>query len=463
MPGKESAALTYMREQNFDRQLKQVLDNLETPYEPGTWALLERRLDALIIEEQPAPVDVVDKAVYHTLERLEVPFQPGHWDLLAQRMQQQALRIRRIRLAKVAEAAILLFFLSNLHWFPGSEQLPGRRNAPLPPKPDVPVASATPYAPKSRLKMEAAASPGLANVEGVDALPSAPAAHNLIDLLDPAYRQAQNVGELINALQAAADKANHPVAALEPVDPILPFAALVDLDIPTRQTALRNVPVRRFQDKKPAYVATFASADQHFVLINGSRRPAAGYGAGVALGTRKGKWGVETGLLYSHNAYEPHKKVEIYKGNLPSGYYGSTLTNAQMEMLSVPVKASRELARMGKTTARAVAGATAHFAVQKTYDYGTLYFNDPPPSNQSAGNPKLRQSGRGVLEEGGKLAGNVYASVDAGIRLERPLGNGRYTAFIEPVYRQSLTRKGVGPNREPVNTLSLQAGVMAFL
>jgi hypothetical protein len=120
---------------------------------------------------------------------------------------------------------------------------------------------------------------------------------------------------------------------------------------------------------------------------------------------------------------------------------------------------------VGNTTARVVGGVTTSFAVQKSYDYGTVFYDDPnPPSNlPGSANPKLRKSGRGVLENGGKLAGNVTATVDAGIRIEQPLGRGRYTAFIEPGFRQSLSRKGVGPNREPMNTLTLQAGVMAFL
>ena len=59
-----------MELQKFDSTLKSVLENLEVPYEPGTWAALESRLDAL-----PA-ADAVDKAVRPALERIEMPYQP---------------------------------------------------------------------------------------------------------------------------------------------------------------------------------------------------------------------------------------------------------------------------------------------------------------------------------------------------------------------------------------------------
>lgn len=453
-----------MSEQHFDVQMKQVLENLEAPYEAGSWALLERRLDGLIAEEHQAPVEPIDKMVYHTLERLEAPYQSAHWDLLAQRMQQQTMSIRRIRLTKIAEAAILLLLLVNLNHFFGPESAPGRVKPKIQ-RPDVPVASANPGHAPRHAKTSGQNDQGIvAGTWGQSPIQPAIYGRHTTGVLSLDYRTAQSVSGVMHDLQKMAEQAQNRIAAGVSSDEFLPFNAFAALDLPVRTAEMPAAPTRKFRDRSPVYFATYASADQNMVLINGSRRLSNGYGAGVAVGLRKNKWGVETGIVYGHNDYEPHKQVEIYKGNLPNGYYGSTLTNAQTDLVSVPLKVSRQIAKAGRMTARAVAGVTTSFAVQKGYDYGTILYNDPnPPSTQSnPGNPKLRKSGRGVLENGG-LGGNIYATVDAGIRLEQPLGSGRYTAFIEPGYRQSLSRKGVGPNREPVNTLTLQAGVMTYL
>lgn len=455
-----------MSEQYFDRQIKQTLDGLEAPYDPGTWDLLERRLDALVTEEHPAPVEQIDKLVYHTLERLEAPYQAAHWDILAQQMQRQAMQARRVRLTKLAEAAILLLLLANLNVFSGFAPADPARTKPYKiQQPDVPVAATMP-ARQPRQTRSAGANAQHFPVAGADSrtlLPALLPGPTAAGLLDPGYRSAQSVSELMNGLQQVADKARHRIADHQQAAEFLPFNMMAALDVPARSADMPSAPARKFREKSPLYLAAFASADQHLVLVNGNRRPGAGYGAGVAAGVRKGKWGAEAGIVYGHNSYEPQKKVEFYKGNVTNGYYGSTLTRVQTDVVSVPLKINRQVARAGNTAVRAVAGVTASFAVQKAYDYGTITYNDPnPPSTQPAGNPKLRKQGRGVLENGG-LDGNVYATADASLRIEHPLGRGRYTAFIEPGFRQSLTRKGTGPNREPMNTITLQAGVMAFL
>lgn len=459
-----------MSEQHFDLQMKQVLENLEAPYEAGSWALLERRLDGLVAEEYPAPVEPIDKMVYHTLERLEAPYQPAHWDMLAQRMQQQSLRIRRVRLTKVAEAAILLLLLANLSYFMGPQLAPGRPKPKIQ-RPDVPVAAVKPGQMPRHAKATGITGtqfmltePDEAGTTGTSMPYPVAGANTPADILSMDFRAAQSVSHIMQQVQQATDSHRDRIAGMVPTGELLPFNAFAALDVPARSAEMPVAPIRRIRSKGPVYFATFASSDQNMVLVNGARRVSSGYGAGVAVGLRKNKWGFETGVVYGSTSFEPQKQVEIYKGSLPNGYYGSTLTKAQTDFVSVPVKVNRQIARVGKTTARAVAGITTNFAVQKGYDYGTVFYDDPnPPSNLSgSAKPKLRKSGRGVLENGG-LAGNVSASVDAGIRIEQPLGRGRYTAFIEPGFRQSLTRKGVGPNREPVNTLTLQAGVMAFL
>jgi hypothetical protein len=135
----------------------------------------------------------------------------------------------------------------------------------------------------------------------------------------------------------------------------------------------------------------------------------------------------------------------------------------EADIVAVPVKITRRIAQFGQTTAHATAGVTTNFAVNKNYEYGSVFYPGQAPSGNLAPSqqPKLKQNGQGVLENG-SLKGNVYASADIGVRIEQPIGR-RIAAFVEPGYRMALGNKGIGPNPAKINTLSVQAGVLATL
>lgn len=460
-----------MNDKQFDQHLKGFLENLEPAYEPATWAQLEQRMNSVFTEETPAPVDAVDKAVYHALERLEAPFQPAHWDLMAQRLQNQALQIRRIRFVKIVEAAILVLFVLNLDFFFGNTATtaPARRNL----HPNVPVAempgNRRPGPGQGRwFANHPAANPETAAPAwAADALNQTLANTGSPDLLSADYLTAQQVPEILSGLQTLAGQAmNRVYAALTPAD-LLPTDALSALSRPDRSVLMPAAAIPKYKHFQSTYLAAYGSADHNWGQVKNARYSSNGYGAGMAVGYRPSEWGVETGVAYAHKNQAPaNDVVELYSGNVSDGYWGTTMTAVSSDLITVPVKATRQIARMGKARVHVVAGLTANFAAQKTYDYGTVYYppdffppNAQPDPNQQ---PKLQAKGRGLLEHGG-IRNNFYASVDAGIRVEQPIAKGRYTAFLEPVYRQSITGKGVGPKREPTNSVGIQAGIMAYL
>ena len=455
-----------MNDKNFDQQLGQALKHLDVPYDPATWALLERRLDAT--GTAPAPGDdPVDQVVFRALDGLEASFQPAHWDLLDKRLQQQAIQVRRLRIAKFAEAAIFLLLLANVGLFLD-------RKSVAPPvhfqrHPDVPVADAMPGSRMVPGRNSAGSLSGRQQVAPLSWLAKATGASGLpvgagsTSILADGYRTDATIAVTLEKLNEVAGHTAKPVYAGIATADLLPNAALAGLAANDRSMTWPAAHIQPFRHPKRVYAATFASTNLDQMRIDGRARNSGGYGAGIAVGYRGEKWGVETGVGYSQNKYVPKKQIEIYNWN-SSGYYGSTLTEVSSDMITVPVKVSRRVARVGKTTAHAVAGVTAHFAAAKNYDYGTVFYPDPLPNAQPTTNqkPKLRANGRGVLEGGG-LNDNFFASVDAGVRIEHPIAGGRYKAFVEPVYRQNISGKGVGPKREPVNSFVLQAGVMAFL
>jgi len=453
-----------MDEKTFDQHLKSVLDKLEPAYDPASWIAFQERMDAALVEEQPAAVEAVDKAVYHTLERLEAPYQAVHWQLLAGRMQLQANRILRLRLAKFVECTLLLLLLWNApNYFEINPTAPSK--TPAFPS-NVPIAQAGVTNHASGLT-----TPQTTTLSSLSPGHSAALSAALNQLFtEPGtpylgaqdYRTAPSILTVLADLTALGEKAKPVIAAAD----LLPLDVLTAFPVPDRNLFMPIVPTKTARRPGPFYLAASANLDQNSVLVHGARRKSHGHGGAVVIGYRPGEWGLETGIGYVQKSYTPKREVEIYAGNLVDGYYGSTLTNVQADLISIPVKVSRRVAHFGKTTVHASAGLTANFASQKTFDYGTVYYapdvlppNFLPDPNQS---PQLRQTGRGLLEKG-KLDDNFYASLDAGIRIEHPIAGRRYTAFVEPAFRQSLTGKGVGPQREPINTFSIQAGVLAFL
>lgn len=122
-------------------------------------------MNNLFSEEQPAPVEPVDLVVKRTLERVEVPYQPADWTLLQTRLNQGAL-VRRIRLSKLAEAAIFLLLLINIEGFLGGFGEVLKPTAPQTPKSNIPMADG--HRSKT-LKHRAAATPST-DISGVVAL-----------------------------------------------------------------------------------------------------------------------------------------------------------------------------------------------------------------------------------------------------------------------------------------------------
>lgn len=456
-----------MDDKFFDKKIKTALDHIEAPYDAGSWAALEQRLNAPFAEEHPAPVAAVDKAVLRTLERLEAPYQPAHWDVLAGRMTQIARLRKKIWVAKLSEAAIFLLLLANLDGFFGAGT--SEPQQPVTPKPPV----------NNRLQAEAPAlrvRPGTAsglgstneniawndgaNWAGFSPLLLQDAGNqDLEEIIVPYLYEQKGVNVPENLLEpASADWVS--LTNLSPL-PTLPGQPATRVNTSPYAGSLVHVKAPK---QHRFYAATFANFDKNHVRSEDHSHNSNGYGGGMAIGYRIGKWGVEAGLSYNRKQYQPKKEIEIYGGSTVNGFYASFAKSVDADMVSVPVKITRRIAQIGPMSAHAVAGVTTHIALDKSFQYGSTFYPGQGPPNATADpnqQPQLRKTGKGVLENG-SINGNVYASADAGVRLEYPVSR-RLVAFVEPAYRHAIGQKGIGPKPSRINTFSLQAGVLTTL
>ncbi len=452
--------------QKFDSTLKSALENLEVPYDPSTWAALESRLDAL-----PAP-DAVDKAVRPALEKIEPAYDPSAWSALSSKMDSIA-RVRRLRMTKLAEAAIFLLLLLNLNGFFGVVESVTNPK-PAPKTPQGPIAGSG----KAMLKK----SPAGDSYKPVDTAPLAS--------LSLAEKVVSYVQSITNSLTKKAENQYAGMVMLRPQTMHSNASSLLDPNLFYSQTGILRfidatnlpheesksvlfassdivlpnlVPQPSIPSKKGFYAASYASFDQNRITEADHSDRSNNFGGGVAVGRRKGKWGFEGGLAYSVKSYVPKRNNVEYLNDPFNGIHLFYVSQVDAQIVSVPVKATRQIAKFGKSSAHAVAGITTHLAASKNYAHKTVHF--PPPIPSPNQNPTPNQSepfpdGKGLLEQGG-LTQNVYASADIGLRLEHLIGK-RYVAFVEPSYRQTLAG-GLGPQTSKINTFSLQAGVMAHL
>lgn len=436
-----------------------ALDNLEVPFDPNTWAVLENRLDAL-----PSP-DALDKALRPALDRIETSYDPGSWSALSSRMDGIA-RVRRIRMMKLAEAAIFLLLLLNLKGFFGvvesvTKPVPVRKEVP------GPIANVRNAKAKKTNPTQVISDTNSGSVENQSIASQVFAfVKNLTNTLIPdpensSINTPTNTPQPIAANQSVLDPTNfysHSGLVKFPVGPVLPALPTEQVLFASNGISIPGIEIPKYGKTSHLYAASFGSFDKNYHQEGNYRNQQSGYGGGIAIGYRKGKWGVETGITYTQKSYQPEKVKELYQYDPITGSDLFYIDDVDANVFSIPIKATRRIAKVGKTTAHAVAGVTANYSTTKRYGYKTVHF--PPITSSDPITIEPLPEGKGVFENGG-LTHNAYATADLGLRVEQPLGK-RYIAFVEPIYRQSLGG-GLGPKASRLSTFSFQAGVMASL
>lgn len=180
------------------------------------------------------------------------------------------------------------------------------------------------------------------------------------------------------------------------------------------------------------------------------------------------KWGLRSQMGYRHVYYLPKPYTEVFDGDIERGYFTETLRNIELNLLSIGIMATRQIARQGAWNTYGLAGGTMHVAFLANYDRKQKYLpgSDPLPSGEfpEPVKPSLTSQKRYAdgLFEGGNLEENYYLSMDLGIGIERHLG-GRISLFAEPVFHYNPFRRSLGPNNDRIHTLSIYSGIRVLL
>lgn len=445
----------------FDNDIQSALQNLEMPYDASTWSVLENKLDAL-----PAP-DFLDGMMRPQLEGIDIPLDGSAWTSFANKLD-IVTRVRRLRFTKIAEAAIFLLLLLNLKSFLGFVESV-THPTPAPHVFPRPIAT-SPFAPKIKSKSSADLAKSALSDNKTDL------AQQIIDFV--ANRSLSIFNDPSTPDQISAFSHKLPISSnasfldadnFYQKNGIIKFtncppnpAKSVRSPIADVNFYLPDSKLPKFKGPNRLYVSTYGSIDNNRLREAGHSDQSNGYSGGVSIGYRKGKWGVEAGIAYSRKTYQPKRQNVEFQNDPFNGISFFHINEVDADVVSLPVKATRRIGKIGNATAHAVAGLGAHLATSKTYGYVTTHYPPPVPvgADPNTSYTSVLPNGKGVLENGG-MANNFYGTADLGLRVEHPIGK-HYSAFIEPVYRHSIGGS-LGPNLSRINTFSLQAGVVASL
>lgn len=451
-----------MSDNKFDQKLADILNGLEAPAENGSWEAFLQKMDQNAAAEA-AHEQRFDERIKAGLQQIDAPYQSAHWQLMETRIE-QGIAVRRIRRHKLAEAAIVILIVANFQSFMDGGARIFHMPVPAPETPAQEVDMAQSPA-RSARKRPAPAQEAAASAENNIFMRALEAL-----LPDAAGDAGDNNAATASAISASAPAAQglttadgrpipaglHPFALLSALgvnavssEQPRPMAAIraVQYAGPGRTSAhtwvMANVNWNRHQVKEePGYATQYSNA-----------------AAGLGIARRKGAWGIEAGVQYQSGQYATQTDVfELYRNG--DAVYGTSWDQVQANVVSVPVKGTRRIAKGGKNSLHVTAGATGYLAAAKTYTHKTLQFPSLPQGQTLPSSPSL-PAANGALE-GGKWSENAYASADVGLRYERKVAP-RLVAYIEPQYRRYAGGNGYGPKSARTNSFGLQAGVMAAL
>ncbi|MEM9992234.1 MAG: hypothetical protein AAF738_10750, partial [Bacteroidota bacterium] len=383
-----------MKDKRLDKTIKEKLERLEVPYQADTWDALAERLD-----QEAEQTHAFDEAIRQKIEGLPTNLQPRYWNDLLHILDAKAVRwqLYRYKITEVVLLSLLLFTIGQFTDFDTSNralktesfclencqenstafeemecQSDANGNTAFLDNTNVSIATAKIETPQATRTIEVQKS--RANDYPILILPPTPVlfipkpvpisivqdrTEDLTSATVPTSIIADNVDEKVVRLRTPY---NSPALSETP----LPFLDVQSRSMEQSMLLAGNTPspARRGMYLSLQAMLTVdhfksTSNDNLFLAQQTPRAIVAGYGAGVRLGFLRGKWLLETGILYGSKSYRPFSNLIVY-GNFDEGYSMESIDRTDFEIFEMPVRASYGLIKKGKWNTYSIAGGALH-------------------------------------------------------------------------------------------------------
>lgn len=510
----------------FDDAISGKLNRLEVPLAAGEWSKMEKMIEAEETAEQLENEAVVDNVVYEKLERFEVPFQPHHWQMMAHRLEDEFfVRYHLIR-CKVAELGLMLLLLLTFvrftPIFEGKIQDNNSTNWPVPPasvkmpiiqsastrtplvaeagsKPknlltanvlskDSPTKYSAPTKPKAASSVPPIPIAGTALIADLGLQPHSAALSTLpsLGLSDLKAMGAFNsLFETITGSRLQNNTLRTPGIGDDRLNNSNLLASLGTQPIHSKYAwEVPQLPQRIFEKERQLRFGIFTSTDIAYVLTPPNKYSvfdtlistghdttlASGYGGGITVSWKKGKWEFQTGGIYSFKRYIPNTPVIFFE--TVNYIIREEFNGVQLDILQVPLNASYHLKNEGKWRVYTQFGASGHFITSSVYEIASSRVPSPrnlivmppitdglPDDDESITEEKDFPQG---LFDGGTFFNNFYLTANLGFGMERFV-TPRWSLFFQPNYQHHILTDGIGVNGEKLYNFSFNIGTKVSL
>lgn len=485
-----------MESNNFDKQIREKLQNMEPDFRSGNWKLMEQKLNAAEVDANPEYDDILlDGMAYGSLENYKADFNPTHWDLMEQKLDDAYYPLRRkLYRYKVVEVSLMLLALFTVIQFlpfkkhKNSKDLAGTqtqierlnnldfsniRTALNNKELNQKIENETSSAIDDKTLTTAL---GFSNIDGnilsySQNAPSSRFGTGLILKNKYDNNDINKIGFVINPLylslanrypQSSAST-NESVSILLPIDSYQPdklraasSAGLPECDGCKTINSTFLISIGMMGGIDADYITTPYDDRYH---QNEFSQVAMGYGGGFTLGFKYHKWELETGAIYSAKYYGARKISEVNGSFEEGGYVQQGLLGVQLDILKVPLHLRYNFMAESKWNVYAHSGAAINMTIETLFEYTSKSVgNSDNPLGRYGGDPHSAQDG---VFEGGSLIDNTYITANLGLGIERHF-NSRMSVFLGSTYQHQIT-KGLGPQHDQINSLSIMTGARVTL
>ena len=489
-----------MESNNFDKQIRDKLQNLKADYRPEDWELMEQKLTDADASVKPEFDDVLlDGMAFSSLENYKADFNPDHWHLMEQKLDGVYPIRRKLYRYKVAEIGLMLLALITIIQFlPFKKQKSNKAIAVIEKQVEVnnsdlstsEVVAET--AERSTETEEEIPAENIApsntvlppttdnnNQSGINYAENSPVSNAGIGLtLDKLSNRdvltqrnletrnfAHNSSELAMANSVQQGKNDYQSVLL-----LLPIETYQPEQLNTKSTSrLPDCPVcETYRSPILLSVGMVGGAnidyiktpfdDQYYQKEFGQY--AMGYSGGVTFGIRYHKWEFETGAIYAAKYYGSRNVFEVNGSFETGGYVQQGLMGVQLDIVKVPIHLRYNFMHQSKWNIYAHSGASFNMTIETLYEYTTHSIGNSALASRQAEPPHPEKSYDGIFE-GGNLIDNTFITANLGLGIERQF-NSRMSIFLGSTYQHQVT-KGLGPQNDKINSLSIMTGARVTL